>query len=807
MKKLKNASKGAVAVMLCVSIISVHSAAAFVWPVTDAPQLGAFGVAIQDGLTQYNTFKSQIDEHVKTIHTVGDKITAYAKYAEYAKPFIKFLPEDVRKHAEMLVNLNNLAVKEISAKLNLMDNIYNGSTQITNDAVNGVDKIIHTDYDKFEDEEKAEDRIDNIIEGANKAVQNEISQMLALAKQETLKAFNDSFDSIVLENTQNVLNYTAFADSYLMELTDYVKNNEHLNDEETLSYLQRIEETQRKIDHLQDNSKRIEEEAKAEFERAVSAAYEEFDEMLQKFYRNEISKEELAKASEKLKDDVKKAGERITENTIKNLNNIKDELQEIQNDIASLKNDIMNSSANSRDYPDESDVKNTTISSESQSNSGAQLQTSGEKTSFLREGDKYKAMFTFQSQKEYAYAKSVYKKDNSGGEYFIMPDELKNCKAGSKIDIKKLADSDTIGKFRKNVVCTKMEKTFWCPSDPENPKCRPYAKAGWAEYEKNGTYKHMQEDYLIESNVLHNKVKQYAISWGDLSDKNSTVNKLDNLLKTATDDTRKAYGALGEINLETTKLWSWIRRNDALDRASSIIDSFSQEKTLYLGVKNDSAGTEDIVQKALDKYSGVVEVKVGDKNDKKSVFSDVFLYVCGLNRGDNYDGTKAENISVAYENKYNDEEIKKAEEKIAKCLLKFSEAANRGTIDGCSIIKGNKEAGAKIWRNYQKMIMHDTAFRTLYMAALSSYKSVEDLTTGKGTIIALQKGLKKATVARDDYAANAEINNYATGQILDIIDAEAQSIQTEILQDLPKLNYNVFGEVVEVKEDSQCGGN
>ena len=61
-------------------------------------------------------------------------------------------------------------------------------------------------------------------------------------------------------------------------------------------------------------------------------------------------------------------------------------------------------------------------------------------------------------------------------------------------------------------------------------------------------------------------------------------------------------------------------------------------------------------------------------------------------------------------------------------------------------------------------------------------------------IASLQEDMKKNTTARDDYASGAEINYYSTMQILSIVDADAQNLQTEILKYLTELDYNFFDE-------------
>ena len=57
----------------------------------------------------------------------------------------------------------------------------------------------------------------------------------------------------------------------------------------------------------------------------------------------------------------------------------------------------------------------------------------------------------------------------------------------------------------------------------------------------------------------------------------------------------------------------------------------------------------------------------------------------------------------------------------------------------------------------------------------------------------------KTKDARNDYGFGGKVNNYGTQQLLSIVDAEAQAIQSEILSDLPTISYDFFPDMVKAQ--------
>ncbi len=752
MKMRKNAKKRIVAAILCMSIIAVRPVAAFIWPTIDATQIGAFATSLQDGVTQVENVKSQIQNTTVTINTVGDQATSVMKYkADLEGALTKFLPEDLAGFASDVGIADISKVTEITASVQISAN-----KEVAENVVNGTDVLLNDGAS----EEDVQQLIDDSLQEA----------------EENKKQANEDFD----EADKKIIDFSDKAQKSVEKLIDIINQSQDLSMDERTEYISEAEDIQQQIKAFKSNTldtiQNAREQYNIQYDKKILSAYKDYNAAVSDFYEDKITREELDQAGERLKQLVAQTEVGVDTDVV---NKFIQSSEEIVDSIENLKEKIIDSLSNSREYPEDE----------------------FEKTSWKQENNMQKFAFSYQSRKQFKLAKSVYEKDNSNGEFFIMPEELADCEVGGKVE--DLEDEKSVSIIRKNAVCAKMEKTFWCPDDPESKDCRPYTQAGWTQYEKNGTYKHMLEDYVVAGNATRDKARQYVNSWARGGDgQESTYEKMKKMLETGSTDTRKTYQILGLINLETTKLWSWIRRSDAMDRGQSIIDRLGQVKELYLGIKNGESEADELVQNALKAGSGEIDVEIEPgKTEKALVFSNVFLHACSK-------AITGEDVSVDVMKKYEKEEIKKKEEQIVKCLFKFAEASNRGTINGVDVIPGNKEAGARLWRKYETAIMQDTAFQTLYLSILGNHKSVKDLKTPENssdaTILSLQKGVKNASVSRDDYTANAEINYYAAEQILDILDAEAQSIQTEILQDLPNLNYNVFAERVD--EGGSQGG-
>ena len=237
-------------------------------------------------------------------------------------------------------------------------------------------------------------------------------------------------------------------------------------------------------------------------------------------------------------------------------------------------------------------------------------------------------------------------------------------------------------------------------------------------------------------------------------------------------------------DIEAPKLWSEIRRVDALKRAKGVIQDFEQGINLYLDGRDS-----DFVE-ATNRNWGTMQSDDKDGNESdavvgKAIFSNVILYKCGL---------RAKDISVSEKKKADASAIEKKEKNIADCLYKYALEASRGS-------EQEKQAG----RERQRKAYNDSAFNNLTLAVVNNYKSSLDYIDPSKlpnpnkdkNIVSLQDGLKESTTSKDDYSIGAQINYYTAQQILSIVDADAQNQQTEILKDLETFNYNYFGQQAE----------
>ena len=416
------------------------------------------------------------------------------------------------------------------------------------------------------------------------------------------------------------------------------------------------------------------------------------------------------------------------------------------------------------------------------------------KQSFFKSSGNVKYVFSFRSVKSHQYADASIAKKKKTGYYGIDQDFLLSkelvCDSNAKVDDLLDNPKDGMKWFKDCVIKAKAEKEYWCPEAKDEKaiaKCDPFklSKGIYKDkYRDEGVYKHLYEDYSMANIVGLSKIKQYATTWQDLSNKDSTLSSLQDQFNKI-DNTRNAYSLQSVIDLESPQLWSRLRRVDALERSKNVINYYRQIPTLFL---DGRSGNEDYTD-AQKEEPGTMTIDVGDgESEDKTIMSHMFLHLCGLT---------AEDISVSSEDKDN---AKEAEEKIKKCIFKYVNLASRGgeTEEDGEYVQGssrNRDDVMKDWQANEKKALTDSMFDTFYLATVNNFRSSKDyakLKEGEINIVSVQKGLKNAKEARDDYSAGAQTNYYSTQQLLTIIDADAQSLQTEIIQDLASMSYSFF---------------
>ena len=711
---------------LCLTL-NVRPAKAFIWPVIDLTEIVSFVNSITTGLNQISNAKSQLDNINNTIKTIGDQVSSIRKYAADLKGTIANIKDNVTKIT------NNITE----------------TTENLDDIATNVDETLNEELNKEkENAENTTETIESQVDsGANEEeVQNTLDEAeneTNANKEEVDKALNEA-EAAIEESMDN-------AQTAIDMLMDSLNENGDLSDEDKTRLNEEANDIKNDIEELKTNVTSIINSVKEEFDslynEQIAAAFDEYSQAISDYYAGNIDRAGLTQAGETFKETIAGLDVGIDTNTI---NGIAADAQKIADKIDAFSEDIMNSISNSKGYSDGSEEASnvTTI--------------------------KKLYVFNYSSNQERQLLKGVYATD--ADKSFLLPTELV-CNGLDVAEIEK--DPSTL---RECVVKAKAEVDLY-------PKI--YEEALYKDYQKDGIYKHLREDYSIANIVSVSKAKQFSATWGNLEpDNDSNKGTLYVLRKTLkdVDNTRAGYQLMGMTDIESPKLWSEIRRVDALKRAKSMIQDFEKGVTLYLDGRDS-----DFVE-ATNRNWGTMQSDDRDGDESKAVidkaiFSNVILYKCGL---------RAKDISVSEKKKTDIEAITEKEKNIADCLYKYALEASIGTGD-------DKEMEKKAGKERQRKAYNDSAFNNLTLAVINNYKSSLDYIDPEKlpnpsedkNIVSLQDGLKESTTTKDDYSIGAQINYYTTQQILSIVDADAQNQQTEILKDLETFNYNYFGQKAE----------
>ena len=717
--------KIAVMAVICSFLIAVRPVYAFVWPVIDLTEIVSFVNSISTGLNRITNAKSQLDNVTNTIKTIGDQVASVKKYAADLKGTITNIKDSVSTITDNIEettdNVSGI-VDDVNKELNGAGTAENENAETTVDSVN-----------EQVDSGAPEEDVQTVVDEAKKESET-VRENVNKTFDEADKAINESLDT---------------ANQALDMLVDSVNGYDGLSDEERAGFKQEAGNIKNDIDGLKDTSSDIIASAKADYNEQysekVAEAFDSYSQAVSDYYAGKTDREALNQAGEDFKNSVASLDAGIDQGVIDGL---VANAQEIADKIDALEENMMNSISNSGDYSD---------GSEQMSFLGPQMQKK-----FVRSGKVY--AFSFHSENLSFFLKGVYAED--GDKSFLLSKEL----ACDNLDVADVEENP--GKLRTCVVKAKTEKDLYPNAFKEEL---------YKDYQKNGVYKHIIEDYSIANIVSLSKAKQFSATWGSLEpDDDSNKGTLYVLRKTLkdVDNTRNGFALMGMTDIESPKLWSEIRRIDALNRAKAMAQDFERGTTLFLDGRV-SEFVEDLDANENKAVKG------------KAVFSNVILSICGL---------RAKDISVSEINKTDTASIAQKEKNLADCLFKYAEAASKGTSNG-SAIGADTEAAKREWRDKQTKAYNDSAFNNLTLAVVNNYKSSLDYVDPKKlpdpdkdkNIVSMQDGLKESTTTKDDYAAGAQINYYSTQQILSIVDADAQNQQTEILKDLATFDYNYFG--------------
>ncbi len=741
MKKMITAKKIIASIMVCFAFISVRPAHAFVWPTLDMGQISSFVTSITSGIATITNAKSQIDNVVNTIKSVGDQIATFKKYFQDIKNTIMSIKEAIEGMVSAVVD----AIEEIKT---------------------GIEDLVNTVVDTVTQEiENAKNLVDNVKNSINNgATEEEVQEIIEEARaesEENKNKVNQEMDK-ALEGINNTLDNASQAVDALVEAVNQYENMQP-NDREDL--LKEADEVKVKIEQLKLEAATLIENLKAkyneEYTNKVTKAYDEYSQAIEDYYAGKISKEELDAAGEKFKETISSID---VEEEQQALNEFSTKIDELVDDIETLKENILNAMGNDKEYSDEDDEDESLSINKAPINNI--VKPSKDKISPTLSIKKDKISFKYIDNLHIGLAKSVYSKSAKGKPFLLSKEFL--CKNADEDDIENL-ENDT-GWFRTCVARAKTEIDVY--PDTENDRL-------YKNYMEDGVYKHILHDYSAASIVTISKAKQEITSWrGDGESGKSEYESLQEMISNGdVDNVLNGVATMGSIDLWAPKLWSTIRRVDAIDRAKKMIALWQTDKTLYIDDRRDNTNAD--VVKAINTQPG----NIGNKK----VFPHVMLSKCNL---------KGEDVSVEV-----GKDAKEAEENILKCIYLFA-SNGVGTLDlnKVEVEDIDFEALNKTWAENKKKAYYDAVFDNLTQAVITNYKSTRDymrenkLKDGEENIVTLQKGLKDIAQSRDGYAAGAKINYYTTTQLLNMVDAEATNLQAEILKDLQQINYTYFPE-------------
>lgn len=737
------AKKSIIAVIIYGSFAMVRPAGAFVWPVIDAAQVASFVSNITSGISEVSNTKSQFENVTETINAVGDQATAISKYVANLEGMVAQVGDVDLSVMSTDKDISNAVEENSKAEENTKEN----NKYLADVTVENVESQIN--------DGATSEEIQVTIDDAKAEVQVQIQKM------------NETYDNTENEIT-NIVDDTV---KQLKGVVSYLDTNTDIEAEERNAYKEKAETIIRQAENLKANAKNIVEKAKeklnSEYAANILSSFDAYAQSVDDYQSGKIDQETFRQIGEKLKTEISSADIGINMEDITQLVNA---AQSIVVDSKKLQEDILNSQSNSREYSDDEPEK-TSINL------------------YLDNGIKY--TFQYNSSRESSFAKEIYFNEDLNEEYqtYILSHELL-CHKLSKNKLEELEKHTT--EFSECITLAKTEKGYICPLkgiDEDDKRCDPYKlepKDLYFPYRKDGVYDHIIEDYSV-ANIQNNaRNQQYADSWmrGD----DSVYNKLKELLeKPRIDTTRNSYEFIGLIDLEGPKLWNKIRVVDTLYRSKKATQQFNTGKSIYLDKRD-----EDFVKAYEDdKKPGVVKsIETLNGEVDRQVFSNLFLYHCNK---------KAEDFSVELKDKYNPEKTGKAEKNIAKCLFQYAVTTSARPKSGKESYCGSGftvQQCAEIWLKKQNQAINDSSFHTITLATMNNYQSakdyVEDLPSNEINIITLEDTAKEAETARDGYADGAQINYYETMQILGIVDADAQNLQTEILASMPEIDYNFF---------------
>ncbi len=726
-RKIKNF---AFTLAMCFSIILGKPAHAFVWPTIDITMITSFVSSIHSCLGQVKAAKAQIETYIQTIDAVGDQASSMVKYAMKLKNSLSTIQDKVDGITQSVNPVNPLR--------QVFDNLEEGSSSLNGEVVETALADINN---KIQNSEGGRD-IQQILQESQTNVlrQNKQTEQLLSEAQNSVQSFFDNSEKsldMLVETTIKDGELNEESSAQIQTEKNTVKNGIKNLKTETLNYIASL-----KDENV--NNKEL-----------IMTAYNEYEQDIQDYYAGKIDRKQLDTKANAFKENVTKKSAidaNVKDNLLKMAENITVQLDE-------LKESIIDKVANNKDYSDE-DIYS--------------------KTGSINVSNNKKYVFNYSETHNRIYLKGIYANQEpvnikGGDKNFIFPRELWGKSGGKCKNLKFEKIKDNVDEFlesyRDCVIRAKTEKDYFCPGDNN---CDPYKKEPiFKGFEREGVYKHIVQDYGVANELNIIAIKQEMMSWQQPKEDNpdSTLAKLQHLQESGTSNTLDAYTLQGMIGLENAKLWSRLRRVDALSRAKDVANLYRQQNDLYID------GRDEEFRDAQDSCPGLIN----ENNESKTVLSNVILYVCKK---------KGEDFSVSYENRGKEGIVKAAEKNIKDCFQTYAKNTSVG--------EGVDSENMTEWRKKEEKALNDSAFYTLAFATINNYKSSKDFDEKAGeddpSIITLEEGVNKISTLMDSYNSGVETSYYTTQQILNVVDTDAQSLQTDIIKDLKTMSADFFGE-------------
>ena len=678
-----------------------------------------------------NNMITEVTNVTAQAKTTVEKINAIGDVIGSIEKYANQIQKEIEKVKKQIMDVVNAITDAVETIVRGVEEIQAAITE-TVEAVIGLGEEAVATVDRLVNENATKEEVLAVVDAAETEAES--------LKEQGLKEIDTKGEDVAktLDEAKQTLN----------EMVVAINEYDGINEEQKEEFSQRAEDIGARIDDLKNNLSDIINSAKEDyneqFSMFVTEAFDEYTQAINHYYSGKITKDQLSKAGEKFKESLSSMDVQIDSDAISNLVAAS---QDIANDIENLENDIMNVISNDKEYSDE-EAYNVILDKN------------------------IKLSFSYSFHREAMNAHIVESEDGR----FLISKEL-DCKDS----ITEEADNAFPGKeinltdFLECVNKAKAEEAYWVNY---MGGANPYEEELYRGYSVDGVFTHISKDYSLANIANVSQTKQYATNWIE-SDKEG-YKKLSEGIKKSSDSNRNAESQRKLVDLEIPRAWNFIRRVDALNRANSMVEYYTAAKSTNLYVHREDNEYAEVAKKTL----GVVKITTptteSSVDDELQLFSNVLLYHCNELDGNSFYG----------------DDKQKIEDNISKCMFNFAV----GMSTGLDVLKGEKPDDTLsnekkvIWNTRANRAASDSALQTFAHAIEDNYNSifVEKDLDEEGTFKSFVAQTGETSDLRDEYITGALINKFGIHQLLDIVDSEAQALQTDILMMLPKIDYSYF---------------